>query len=449
MSLPSLAFKIYKTIFMPTEVKKESKFNENEGNQREVSVINNIGPDLYNELKEAYFGGHTDMYIPAGPIATTNGTNKSEDKAIVVQDNPSIYHYDVNSLFPSVMQDNKYPTKLFAKFIGDIRYFDRFSNLWEDMLSICRVRVTAPYNISNPLLPFRDVKSGRVIYPDGTWTGMYTSVEIKNAEKYGYEFEILSGYIFSSEDLFSNYVNSIYKMKESSSKGTAMYTISKLLLNSLYGRFGLNPKLDKYMITSKKDMENKLAKDLPFLEERIDFGNLSMCSFHGKSINSSNVAIAIFVTAYARTYMSQFFNVKGLSLYYTDTDSLFFDKPLPTHLCDDKKLGLLKLESVYTNFIATNAKSWLGVDSYGNSICKMKGSKNKLTYLDFLSLLQLNSTFKIYHDKWYRDFKNSTINIKDTPFSFKSNDNKRELIYNNNVMIDTKNKTVINKLDMY
>ena len=103
-----------------------------------------------------------------------------------------------------------------------------------------------------------------------------------------------------------------------------MYTISKLLLNSLYGRFGLNPKLDKYMITSKKDMENKLAKDLPFLEERIDFGNLSMCSFHGKSINSSNVAIAIFVTAYARTYMSQFFNKKGLSVYYTDTDSLFF-----------------------------------------------------------------------------------------------------------------------------
>ena len=98
-----------------------------------------------------------------------------------------------------------------------------------------------------------------------------------------------------------------------------MYTISKLLLNSLYGRFGLNPLLDKFMITTRKDMENKLKSDLPYLEERIDFGNLSMCSFHNKSNNSSNIAIASFVTAYARINMSYFKNVKGFSIYYTDT----------------------------------------------------------------------------------------------------------------------------------
>ena len=55
VSLPSLAFKIYKTCFM-------HKTEEGKG------TINNIGPDLYNELKASYFGGHTDMFIPAGPI---------------------------------------------------------------------------------------------------------------------------------------------------------------------------------------------------------------------------------------------------------------------------------------------------------------------------------------------------------------------------------------------
>ena len=89
------------------------------------------------------------------------------------------------------MRDNKYPKKkIFAKFIGDIRYFDRFSNLWEDMLSICKVRVKVPFNIQNPILPFRDTKSGKVIYPFGTWARMYTNAEIKNAEKYGYEFKL-------------------------------------------------------------------------------------------------------------------------------------------------------------------------------------------------------------------------------------------------------------------
>ena len=131
------------------------------------------------------------------------------------------------------------------------------------MLSICRVKVTAPFNIQHPILPFRDTKTGRVIYPDGTWFGMYTSAEIKNAIKYGYKIEILSGYLFTSEDLFSNYVNEIYKMKENAPKGSAMYVISKLLLNSLYGRFGLNPTLDKFIITTKKDIENKLKSDLP------------------------------------------------------------------------------------------------------------------------------------------------------------------------------------------
>ena len=208
-----------------------------------------------------------------------------------------------------------------------------------------------------------------------------------------------------------------------------MYTISKLLLNSLYGRFGLNPKLDKYMITSKKDMENKLKKELPYLEERVDFGNLSMCSFHSKNYNSSNVAIAIFVTAYARVHMSSFKNLKGFSLYYSDTDSLFFSKPLPSNIIDSKKLGFLKLENVFSSFIAVGAKSWIGVNPDGSIVSKMKGSKNKINYLDFLNLLQLNSSFKIDHDKWYRSFKDSSITIKKTPFTVTLNSNKRLLVF--------------------
>lgn len=333
--LPSLAFKIYKTIFMPTKVIEDSKVQSGDGLSPKLEgLINNIGPDLYNELRESYFGGHTDMYIPAGPIANVNGLAKPEDKAIVKHDNQYVYEYDVNSLYPFALANNKYPNKLFGKFIGDIRYFYKFTNLWDDMLSICKVRVIAPFGLEHPILPFRDINTGRVIYPDGNWTGMYCSEEIKKAEKYGYKFEILSGYLFTSEDLFSEYVNSFYQMKENSDKGSAMYTLSKLLLNSLYGRFGLNPILEKFMITSKKDMINKLKKDLPYLEERIDFGDISMCSFHNKPHNSSNVAIASFVTAYARIHMSHFFNVKGLLIYYSDTDSLFTDQPLPESIIE-------------------------------------------------------------------------------------------------------------------
>ena len=380
--------------------------------------------------------------IPAGPIADVNGFAKPEEGKLVPHNNKHIYEYDVNSLYHSVMANNVYPTKLFAKFIGDIRYFDRFSSLFEDMLSICKVKVTAPFGIKNPLLPFRDVKTGRVIYPDGTWNGMYTSVEIKNAEIYGYKFYILSGYIFKSEDLFSMYVHSCYEMKENSTKGSAMYTISKLLLNSLYGRFGLNPLLDTFLIVSKNKLEKELKSKLPFLQERIDFGDMSMYSLNSDEPISSNVAIASFVTAYARISMSKFFNQKGLSVYYTDTDSIFIDKPLPDHFVDSKELGYMKLEDVFVMFISIGAKNWIGITVNGVVVCKMKGSKIKINYLDFLYLLQTNNTKTVNQNKWFRSFNQSSIIIKDSPFTIKSNNNKRISIYNNGVLVYTKNISI-------
>jgi DNA polymerase type B, organellar and viral len=64
------------------------------------------------------------------------------------------------------------------------------------------------------------------------------SEEIYNAMKYGYKFEILRGYIFEKDFIFSDYIKDLYSIKENHNK--ALYLISKLLLNSLYGRFGMN-----------------------------------------------------------------------------------------------------------------------------------------------------------------------------------------------------------------
>jgi len=38
---------------------------------------------------------------------------------------------------------------------------------------------------------------------------------------------------------------SLYKLKEESAKNSVDYIIAKLLLNSLYGKFGINPEMDK------------------------------------------------------------------------------------------------------------------------------------------------------------------------------------------------------------
>jgi len=66
---------------------------------------------------------------------------------------------------------------------------------------------------------------------------------------------------------------------------------------------------------------------------------------NGSEIHNVNIAIASAVTAYARIHMSQFKNNNSFpNLYYSDTDSVYFDSPLPDSFIDSTILGKMKLE---------------------------------------------------------------------------------------------------------
>src|SRR5450631_3634555 len=81
--------------------------------------------------------------------------------------------------------------------------------------------------------------------------------------KFGYQFEILNGYQFDKGDLFSGYVNKMYNLRLQYAKGHAINLIAKLLLNSLYGKFGM--KLDRTeveMFDCSTDEGKKDLKDM-------------------------------------------------------------------------------------------------------------------------------------------------------------------------------------------
>ena len=62
---------------MPTEPMIDPETHEvvkdKNGEVKMIGVINNINSDLFNVLRESYFGGHVDMYLPAGTIADNIG----------------------------------------------------------------------------------------------------------------------------------------------------------------------------------------------------------------------------------------------------------------------------------------------------------------------------------------------------------------------------------------
>ena len=185
-TLSSLAFSIYRNHYIPSHliyterVKKGNKFITNT-----LSHIDNLNQTFYSFIRNSYFGGHVDSYIPYFNVSQNNT-------------NQVLYHYDVVSLYPYVMKSFKLPYKIKQFVEGNILLSNK--ELFDQSIGFYKVKVTTPKQILNPLLPFKNngavVASSTVLYPEGSWIGTYYSEEIKNAIKYGYKFEIISGYLF-------------------------------------------------------------------------------------------------------------------------------------------------------------------------------------------------------------------------------------------------------------
>ena len=201
LTLPSLAMRIYKTQFMPKD------------------TIYQLVGKVEAAIRESYSGGAVDVYIPHN--RTTSFFSKA--KALFTK----IFIYDANSLFPYVMANNIMPIGLPTYFEGNIRHYE------SDAYGFFFCKITSPAYLDHPILQ-RRVKTCegiRTIAGLGTWYGWICSSELDNAIKFGYEFEILSGYQFKTGDIFSEYVNKMYNLRLEFHKGHAMNLIAKLLMN--------------------------------------------------------------------------------------------------------------------------------------------------------------------------------------------------------------------------
>lgn len=113
------------------------------------------------------------------------------------------------------------------------------------------MEVETPKHLKHPILlnRIKTVNGGsKTVAPLGKWTGVYSSVEINRCKELGYKFKVLSGITFETDNIFKKYVEYFYNLKKNSSKDSPHYIIAKLLLNTLYGRFGMNPELEKHVI---------------------------------------------------------------------------------------------------------------------------------------------------------------------------------------------------------
>jgi hypothetical protein len=436
-TLSSLALKIFKTKFL-----SESK----------IPILTG---EIYKNIKQAYTGGAVDVYKPEHNIITKKGKG---------------YYYDVNSLYPFVMLNNPMPIGEPTYFEGDILRSFNLQYKVDKPFGIFKVEVETPKSLNIPILQLRfKNKSGfKTISPIGKWTGWYFSEEIYNAIKFGYKFKIIKGYLFDKGYIFTDYVNTLYDLKLNSEKNSANYTISKLLLNSLYGKLGMNPELQKHAIVKSNNddyyklfIENTVTKFVDFNNgteivslskknnntSEIDLNNSKM----SKTKFDVSIAIAVAVTGYARIYMSAIKNMNDTTLYYSDTDSVILDKPLNNNMIGPE-LGQLKLEYTFDEGIFLCPKvygiKYSDKEGIKKELVKIKGLKNPISFDEMKSLLIKNSKLPINQEKWYRSISDGGITIKDEIYTLMLTENKRKLIYNNNNIFENTLPFIINNEDM-
>lgn len=280
---------------------------------------------------------------------------------------------DVNSLYPSVMMYESLP-------FGEPVYFK--GEYEEDKLYPLYIqRITCSFKLKDGMIPTIQIKNNRCFIPneyvissdDDLITLTLTNIDLKLFfEHYDvYNINYDGGYKFRSiKGLFSEYINtwSTRKIEAKKNNNGALYLISKLMLNSLYGKFGLNP--------------NVRAK-FPLLKDGI-----VKYSFYPKEIRKTiYIPVATFITSYARyktistsqKIKDYSVNKYGKDFYvYSDTDSIHClfenDNELKNIIdIDDYKLGAWKLESKFIRAKFLRQKCYLETDEKENNNVTIAG----------------------------------------------------------------------------
>lgn len=409
-----------------------------------------IKSNMYKDIKQAYFGGVTEVYKPYGR---------------------NLYYYDVNSLYP-FSSLNPMPGKT-CNYIEDLS--DEGLQI-DDLFGFfyCEVETKNDYL---GLLPVRG--DGGILMPNGSWSGWYFSEELKFAANNNYKIKVVKGYNFDrSENVFNQYVHDIYKVK-SNSEGH-IKAIAKSLLNNLLGRFGMNinkpkteivngDKLKEIQCTRRYESYPKQITNDEYLISYYPVVSREICESHGidyvkvymnssdkiemekdKEFNDVSLTTAAAVTSYARIYMSKVkLDVlsKGGNIYYTDTDSLVTDKPLNHDLIGDK-IGQFKLEYLVKKayFITSKTYCLIIKENYtkaklkkGDTCIKVKGAFNtSLNLKDFMDMYKgINVEAKkrntvTNHEKGYVLILDKSIELNSDSYK------KREKVYLKNKWTDTK-----------
>jgi hypothetical protein len=295
-----------------------------------------------------------------------------------------IYKYDVNSLYPSMML-KLYPTKLLEDMSNCSP--SKLLNKLRGKMACAAVKI----NCYDRTYPKQHNK--RLCEVLGKYSTFLCGQELQTALALGHVTKVAYAALYDVAPIFKDYINFFWTLRKNYKlNGNRVgEQFVKLLMNSLYGRFGMkghtwvdftNKNLEDYYVyygvqCPKRYLSQSFSPivdsfrhswDAEGLEDPIILryfsGNLQM-QFPTGEHSESFCGIAAFVTSYARERLRELIAIAGeKEVYYCDTDSLFVTdlgskRLIKANEVDDTALGKLKLEGISSHTVFYGPKDYI------------------------------------------------------------------------------------------
>jgi len=291
--------------------------------------------EKYRYIRKTIYGGRT--YPLQAEFVSENLTEllSGEMTHQQLQENGDyIFNADATSLYPASMAGTdlmpvSYPT-------GLSRWSEKGEYEFENgKMGFYDITFSPPKDIRHPIIP-RKTKNGGVEWSLLDGTGIYNSVDIQNAIDIDYKITFNGKcLVYDTEaDVFSAYINDIFKKKEKADreKNEVQKAIWKLFLNALYGKtlqraiFGTSTIINNIteFYTFGRDYD---ISDFQILDnDKVLLTGEAKETFEEEKITKPS-QLGSFVTAYSRRLMLFFMKsvdptLKSQIYTYTDTDSL-------------------------------------------------------------------------------------------------------------------------------
>lgn len=340
-------------------------------------------------IRKSYYGGRTEMHgtgqemwtpeelgwegLPVNEDVPTEKQVREGKQFLRNEDGvwqgKTVHYYDINSSYVATMRElMPTGTRLVEHPAtpADIDWQKHDSGEWGGFVE-CRVEIPASCPI--PPLPYPDRDTGKLLFPAGTFNGVWTTAELsllKDPIVGGRIVSVKRVVWFRMQPMFNRMMHDLWELrnKERPDYSDGKSALGKLLGNSLYGKFGMKHERESivYERQERSLSPNGLTTCILCKGEVPEGTEVLFCTacegsknadpdcegdvwYQRKHVDAPYIipSIASWITARSRVRLWERMKEvveRGGRLYYCDTDSIITDVVLES----SNKLGAMKDE---------------------------------------------------------------------------------------------------------